>query len=105
MWTAVQPWGGCCSMWHPAGCRHMLVIAWGSKSAFTFRTHLIAPGSPTHPCCLPEMEHLMQRVDINHDGVIQLTEFVAGLVDWKQLQSDSQWGAWVQVRLRGWLLC
>lgn len=47
----------------------------------------------------------MQRVDINHDGVIQLTEFVAGLVDWKQLQSDSQWGAWVQVRLRGWLLC
>ena len=39
----------------------------------------------------------MQRVDINHDGVIQLTEFVAGLVDWKQLQSDSQWGAWVQV--------
>lgn len=40
----------------------------------------------------------MQRVDINHDGVIQLTEFVAGLVDWKQLQNDTQWGHWVQVR-------
>lgn len=46
----------------------------------------------------------MQRVDINHDGVIQLTEFVAGLVDWKQLQSDSQWGAWVQVGGGGWVL-
>lgn len=32
----------------------------------------------------------MHRVDINHDGVIQLTEFVAGLVDWKQLQNDTQ---------------
>lgn len=42
----------------------------------------------------------MQRVDINHDGVIQLTEFVAGLVDWKQLQNDTQWGQWVQVRGR-----
>lgn len=39
----------------------------------------------------------MQRVDINHDGVIQLTEFVAGLVDWKALQSDTQWGQWVQM--------
>lgn len=46
----------------------------------------------------------MQRVDINHDGVIQLTEFVAGLVDWKQLQSDSQWGAWVQVGAGAWVL-
>lgn len=34
----------------------------------------------------------MHRVDINHDGVIQLTEFVAGLVDWKQLQNDTQAG-------------
>ena len=42
----------------------------------------------------------MQRVDVNHDGVIQLTEFVAGLVDWKQLQNDTQWGHWVQVRAR-----
>jgi hypothetical protein len=44
------------------------------------------------------MEHLMQRVDVNQDGEIQLTEFVAGLVDWKALQNDSQWGRWVQVR-------
>ncbi|KAL4434088.1 hypothetical protein ABPG75_000529 [Micractinium tetrahymenae] len=46
---------------------------------------------------MDEMEHLMHRVDINHDGVIQLTEFVAGLVDWKQLQNDTQWGQWVQM--------
>ncbi len=39
----------------------------------------------------------MQRVDVNHDGEIQLTEFVAGLVDWKALQNDSQWGQWVQM--------
>ncbi|KAI3434801.1 hypothetical protein D9Q98_002859 [Chlorella vulgaris] len=44
-----------------------------------------------------EMEHLMQRVDVNQDGEIQLTEFVAGLVDWKALQNDSQWGRWVQM--------
>jgi Ca2+-binding EF-hand superfamily protein len=42
------------------------------------------------------MEHLMQRVDVNNDGEIQLAEFVAGLVDWKALQNDSQWGRWVQ---------
>ena len=39
----------------------------------------------------------MQRVDVNHDGEIQLTEFVAGLVDWKALQNDTQWGCWVQM--------
>ena len=39
----------------------------------------------------------MERVDVNGDGVIQLTEFVAGLVDWKALQNDSQWGYWVQM--------
>ena len=39
----------------------------------------------------------MERVDINHDGSIQLTEFVAGLVDWKALQTDSQWAHWVQL--------
>lgn len=42
-----------------------------------------------------ELEHLMRRVDSNHDGSLQLGEFVAGLVDWPALQKDSQWGAWV----------
>ena len=49
------------------------------------------------PACPAEMEKLMERVDVNGDGVIQLTEFVAGLVDWKALQNDSQWGYWVQM--------
>lgn len=44
-----------------------------------------------------EMEQLMQRVDINHDGSLELAEFVAGLVDWNQLQADKQWGYWVQL--------
>ena len=42
-----------------------------------------------------ELERLMGRVDINHDGALQLGEFVAGLVDWPALQQDSQWGDWV----------
>ncbi len=39
----------------------------------------------------------MNRVDVNHDGSLELAEFVAGLVDWNQLQADKQWGYWVQV--------
>lgn len=42
-----------------------------------------------------ELEHLMQRVDTNHDGSLQLAEFVAGLVDWHALQQDDQWSSWV----------
>lgn len=42
-----------------------------------------------------ELEQLMRRVDTNHDGSLQLPEFVAGLVDWPALQEDSQWGSWV----------
>lgn len=44
-----------------------------------------------------EIEQLMNRVDVNHDGHLELAEFVAGLVDWTQLQADTQWGYWVQL--------
>lgn len=46
----------------------------------------IAPG---------EVEQLVDRVDVNHDGALQLSEFVAGLVDWSALQADSSWPRWV----------
>ena len=41
-----------------------------------------------------ELEQLMQRVDTNGDGLLQLPEFVAGLVDWGVLQADAQWAGW-----------
>ena len=42
-----------------------------------------------------EIENLMRRMDGNHDGVLGLDEFIAGLVDWGELQEDQQWSAWV----------
>ena len=42
-----------------------------------------------------EIEQLVKRMDGNHDGVLQLDEFMAGLVDWGELQEDSQWTSWV----------
>lgn len=49
-------------------------------------THTLTPPGPA-PCSVcAEMEQLMNRVDVNHDGSLELAEFVAGLVDWSQLQ-------------------
>jgi calcium-dependent protein kinase len=42
-----------------------------------------------------EIEQLVKRMDGNRDGVLNLDEFVAGLVDWGELQEDSQWAIWV----------
>lgn len=42
-----------------------------------------------------EIEQLVKRMDGNHDGVLDLDEFMAGLVDWGELQEDSQWTSWV----------
>lgn len=47
---------------------------------------------------IEELEQLMARVDINKDGSLQLSEFLAGLVDWEELEKkDAQWDAWVDV--------
>ena len=45
-----------------------------------------------------ELEQLMNRVDTNKDGSLQLSEFVACLVDWEELEEkDSQWDSWVEM--------
>ena len=43
-----------------------------------------------------ELEVLMGRLDVNHDGGLQLWEFVASLVDWGFLQRLPDWRAWVR---------
>ena len=42
-----------------------------------------------------ELDQLMSRVDSNRDGSLQLSEFVAGMIDWPALQEDSRWEIWV----------
>ena len=42
-----------------------------------------------------ELDQLMSRVDSNRDGSLQLSEFVAGMIDWPALQEDSRWDIWV----------
>lgn len=43
-----------------------------------------------------EMEVLMARIDTNRDGSLQLSEFVASLVDWSVVQRHHQWQTWVR---------
>lgn len=42
-----------------------------------------------------ELEQLVAKVDANRDGSLQLSEFVAGMIDWPALQEDSRWDIWV----------
>eukprot|EP00889_Picochlorum_renovo_P004447 jgi/Picre1/31477/NNA_006829.t1 len=42
-----------------------------------------------------ELEQLMDKVDSNKDGSLQLPEFVAGMIDWPALQEDARWTVWV----------
>jgi calcium-dependent protein kinase len=42
-----------------------------------------------------ELNHLMTTIDANKDGSLQLSEFVAGMIDWPALQEDSRWDVWV----------
>ena len=42
-----------------------------------------------------EVMQLITHVDTNRDGSLQLSEFVAGMIDWPALQEDSRWDTWV----------
>lgn len=42
-----------------------------------------------------EVMQLITQVDTNRDGSLQLSEFVAGMIDWPALQEDSRWDTWV----------
>lgn len=42
-----------------------------------------------------EVMQLVAQVDTNRDGSLQLSEFVAGMIDWPALQEDSRWDTWV----------
>ena len=33
-----------------------------------------------------EMETLMQRIDLNDNGIVEFEEFAAGMLDWRDLQ-------------------
>lgn len=43
-----------------------------------------------------EMEVLMARIDTDRDGGLQLSEFVASLVDWGVVQRHHAWQDWVR---------
>ncbi len=38
-----------------------------------------------------EIEQLMRRVDFDHNGTVDLSEFITTLMDWDQVQSESGW--------------
>ncbi len=38
-----------------------------------------------------EIENLMRRVDFDHNGTVDLSEFITTLMDWDQVQSEQGW--------------
>jgi hypothetical protein len=54
-----------------------------------------------------DIEILMRKIDIDHDGNVNLSEFMATLIDWNQMQANSNFKvraarvrACVRVRVR-----
>ncbi|KAG2424379.1 hypothetical protein HXX76_014588 [Chlamydomonas incerta] len=47
-----------------------------------------------------EIENLMRRVDSDHNGTVDLSEFIATLLDWDQVQSDQNWQTYLDHAFR-----
>jgi hypothetical protein len=39
---------------------------------------------------------LVSQFDLDHDGCVELTEWLAALIDWTQAQQHTSWDTWVQ---------
>lgn len=42
-----------------------------------------------------ELRQLFNRVDVNHDGRMQINEFLSAFLDWEKIMSDRLWDVWV----------
>ncbi|GFR50388.1 hypothetical protein Agub_g12603 [Astrephomene gubernaculifera] len=47
-----------------------------------------------------EIENLMRRVDFDHNGTVDLSEFITTLLDWEQMQGDQGWQVYLDHAFR-----
>jgi hypothetical protein len=43
-----------------------------------------------------QVRMLVSQFDLDHDGCVELTEWLAALIDWTQAQQHPAWTDWVQ---------
>jgi hypothetical protein len=47
-------------------------------------------------CCVLQVRMLVSQFDCDHDGCVELTEWLAALIDWTVAQQHPHWMTWVQ---------